>query len=190
MRYAWLFALLACRSPGSRYYTLVAPPGDAVKASGELQLDVLAVDVPPEVDRAELVVRQGAGEVTPVETRSWIAPLPLELRRALADDLTRLLGARDVAGLSPGEGVPTFRIKLAVRSFESELGKRAVIDTVWSVRQTGDATPALTCSSRAEHAAAGDYDGLVEAHQQALGKIAAAIAAGVRSLQAARPACP
>lgn len=188
---AWL-ACAACRSSPSRYYTLVAPAGAAgVAASNELQIEVLPVDVPPEVDRAQMVVRRGPGEVAPVDTRSWIAPLPLELRRALADALTRSLGVRDVAGLSTSAGgVPTFRIKVVIQRFESMLGERAVIDAVWTIREAGGHAPELVCSTRASEVASGDYAGLAEAHQRALGRIAAHIAAGVRAARAAQTTCP
>ena len=182
--------VVACRSPTSRYYTLVATPGDLAPPQNELQIDVLPVDVPPEVDRAEIVVRDSPGEVTPVDTRSWIAPLALEIRRALSDDLTRDLGARDIAGVTPADNVPTYRIKLAVHRFESELGKRAVIEAVSTVRDASGAGPPLVCSLGASEQARDGYDGLAEAHQRALATIATAVAASVRSLRAGSPVCP
>jgi hypothetical protein len=178
-------ALVACRSAPSKYYTLVAPPGDAAPAIGSaLQLDVLPVDVPPDVDRTQMVVRLGTGQVAPVDTRSWIAPLALEIRRALADDLIRTLGARDIAGLTPAPGMPVYRVKLNVQRFESSLGDRALIDAVWSVRDAGGTAAPLTCATRASEPAPGEYAGLAEAHQKALAKIAAAIATGIRTLAA------
>ncbi len=187
-----LAAAAACRSAPSRYYTLVPPPSDAAPvAPSDLQLDVLPVDVPADVDRAQLVVRRGPGEVAPVDTRSWIAPLPLEIRRALSGELSRTLGARDVAGLTPTAGAPTYRVKLSVQRFESALGERAVIEGVWSVREAGGTGAPLTCAGRASEAAPGDYAALAEAHQRALARIAADIATGVRALKAGGElACP
>jgi hypothetical protein len=185
-----IVAVFACRSPTSRYYTLVPAPTDTAVPATQLQIDVLPVDVPPDVDRAEIVVRDSPGEVTPVDTRSWIAPLPLEIRRALSDDLTRDLGARDIAGVTPADNVPTYRIKLAVHRFESELGKRAVIEAVATVRDASGSGSPLVCSLAAtEHASEG-YAGLAEAHQRALAAIATAVAASVRSLRGGSPACP
>jgi hypothetical protein len=192
MKALWIaaVALAACRSAPSKYYTLVGPPAETTVApGGELQIDVLPVDVPPEVDRAEMVVRRGPGEVTPVETRSWIAPLALEIRRALSDDLTHELGARDIAELTAAPGVPTYRIKLAVQRFESALGDHAVIEASWTVRE-GSGAP-LVCSVRASDAATGDYAGLAEAHQRALATVAKSIAAGVRAMRGGSGAgCP
>jgi len=183
-------ALIGCRSAGSRYYTLVSAADDkAPMARGELQLDVLPVDVPPDVDRQEIVVREGQGEVTPVDTRSWISPLPRELRRAFSDDLGRALGARDVAGVTPAEGIPIFRVKLDVQRFESVLGKHALIEAVSTVRDPATTAPALVCSHRAKEDAAGNYAGLAEAHQRALVAIAAQVADEVRAIRAGAPAC-
>ena len=186
-----LVTTAACRSAPTRYYTLVPPPSDAAPvAPSALQLDVLPVDVPADVDRAQIVVRHGPGEVTPVDTRSWIAPLPFEIRRALAGELSRTLGARNIAGLTPTAGAPTYRVTLAVQRFESVLGERALIEAVWSVRDAGSTT-ALTCASRASEPAPGDYAALAEAHQRALARIAAEIATGVRALAAGGAAtCP
>ncbi len=187
---AALAVAAACRSAGPSYYTLVAPPDDsAALPSGELQLDVLPVEVPPEVDRAEIVVREGRGKLTPVETRSWISPLPREIRRAFANELSQALGARDIAGLTPAEGVPMFRIKLAVQRFESALGERALIEAVSTIREAAGGTPGLVCSHRAREVAGAGYDGLAEAHQRALAKIAKQVAASVRSLRGGAGAC-
>lgn len=185
-----LVGAIGCRSTSSRYYTLVAAP-DAVHtvASSQLQLDVLPVDVPPEVDRAEMVVREGPGELTPVDTRSWIAPLPLEIRRAFSDDLSRDLGALDITGMTPATGLPTYRIKLVVRRFESVLGKRAVIDAISTVHEMTGAAPTLVCSHHASEPARTGYDGLAEAHQRALALVAKQVATSVRSFATGTAAC-
>ena len=185
-----LVALVACRSAAASYYTLVPPVvDDPSPATNELQIDVLPVDMPADVDRAEIVVRTGAGEVTPVETRSWIAPLSLEFRHALSEDLTHALGARDIAGLTPADGVPTFRIKLSVRRFESQIGKRAVIEATSTIRDIAGTSPALVCSHRASEEAGAGYAQLVEAHQRALVTIARQVAESVRSLRAGTGSC-
>jgi uncharacterized lipoprotein YmbA len=184
-----LVVAVGCRSAGSRYYTLVAAPAaEQAVAKNELQIDVLPVDVPPEVDRAEIVVREGPGELTPVDTRSWIAPLPLEIRRAFSDELSRNLGARDISGVT-ADGLPTYRIKLVVQRFESLLGKRAVIDAISTVREMTGGSPALVCSHHASEPARAGYPGLAEAHQRALARIAKQVAASVRSVRAGEPAC-
>jgi uncharacterized lipoprotein YmbA len=180
----------ACRSAGSEYYTLIAPPVDrAAPVTETFQLDILPVDVPPEVDRAEIVVREGPGKLTPVETKSWISPLPRELRHAFSDDLGRALGARDIAGATPVANIPTYRVKIVVQRFDSSLGARASIEAISTIRDTAGANPALVCSHRASEAAAAGYEQLAEAHQRAIATIAGQIAATIRAFQAGKPAC-
>jgi uncharacterized lipoprotein YmbA len=182
--------LTACRSAGSEYYTLVAPPSErSAPVTQAFQLDVLPIDVPPEVDRPEIVVREGPGRLTPVETRSWISPLARELRHAFSDDLTHALGARDVAGATPVAGIPTYRIKVVVQRFDSSLGARASIEAISTVRDAGGAAPALVCSHRASEAAGAGYENLAEAHQRAVAAIAAQIATAIRGLQAGTASC-
>jgi uncharacterized lipoprotein YmbA len=182
--------LVACRSANSEYYTLVSPPSERPTPVTEAyQLDILPVDVPPEVDRDEIVVREGRGKLTPVETRSWISPLARELRHALSDDLSHALGARDVAGASPVAGIPTYRIKLVVQRFDSSLGTRASIEAISTIRNASGPAPVLVCSHRASEAAGPGYEQLAEAHQRAVAAIAAQIAAAIRSLQAGAAAC-
>jgi uncharacterized lipoprotein YmbA len=182
--------LVACRSPSTQYYTLVAPPRDQPAPVTEtFQLDVLPVDVPPDVDRDEIVVREGRGKLTPVQTRSWISPLSRELRHALSDDLTHALGARDVAGASAVAGVPTYRIKLVVQRFDSSLGARATIEAISTIRTASGGAPALVCSHRASEVPGAGYDQLAEAHQRAVAAIATQIAGVVRGLRAGTAAC-
>jgi len=184
-------AATACRSAGASYYTLVAEPADVASSAPvpSFQLDVLPVDVPPDVDRAEIVVRESTGQVTPVQTRAWVAPLAREIRHALSDDLTRALGGvRDIAGLSPADGMPVFRVKLAVKRFESQLGKRAMIEAISTVRNTSKDAPVLVCSHRASEAARPGYAALAEAHQRALAAIAKQIAHSIEAMQAGSPA--
>ena len=185
-----IVALAACRSAGSEYYTLIAPPVErATPITEAFQFDVLPVDVPPEVDRTEIVVREGPGKLTPVDTRSWISPLPRELRHAFSDDLGRDLGARDIAGATPAAGIPTYRVKIVVQRFDSSLGARASIEAISTIRDTTAGTPAVVCSPRASEPATAGYEQLAEAHQRAIATIANQIAATIRAFQAGKPAC-
>jgi uncharacterized protein len=186
-------AATACRSPATTYYTLVAPraaPTASAEPAAGFQLDVLPVDVPAQVDRAQLVVREAAGELTPVDTRSWIAPLSAELQRALSNALSAQLGARDVAGLTADAALPTLRIKLNVQRFESVLGQFAEIDALWTV--SDPAGGKLLCAGQIREPATTGYEGIAEAHQRALAKLAGQIADGVRAVRAqqAGATCP
>lgn len=190
---ALTFALAACRSAPTRFYTLLAPePADAPALRAPFQLEVLPVDVPAQVEVPQFVIRTGAGEMAKVEARRWIAPLANEIRAALAEDLSRTLGAREVYGLAHGAGLATYRVILKVQRFDSAPGAYARIDAVWTVRPAADEKSTVTCSSSAQETVAAGYEALAQGHQRALAAIAGRIAATISAMQAGTPlpACP
>lgn len=185
--YALALGLPACSAEPTRFYTLLPPPGAPAAAAAPFQLEVLAVDLPQQVATQEMVVRTGAGELEPVDTRRWIAPLGDELRDALSAGLSARLGAHDIHGLpnAAAPGLPTWRVGLKVQRFESALGGSARIDALWTLRRSDDNGLLLTCASSVSESVAPGYEALAEGHQRAVariaGRIAAAISAGAGS---------
>lgn len=175
-------ALAACGTTPTQFYTLMPPPAAAAPATAPFRIDVQGVDVPPQVSTQQMVVRTGAGELVPVDTRRWIAPPGDEIRDALSANLSQRLGAHDVHGLSgataKGQGVPTWRINLKVQRFESALGAYARIDALWTLRRD-DGGAALTCASSVSESVGPGYEALAEGHQRAVADLAARIAAAI-----------
>lgn len=185
-----LLALAACASAPTQYYTLLPPPAPPVAATAPFRIEVQPVDLPSQVATPLLVVRTGTGEMVPVDTRRWIAPLGDEIRAALSAELSRRLGAQDVYGLSGAAtaGAPIWHIGLKVQRFESALGVSARIDALWTLRRA-DAAP-LTCASSVSENVAPGYEALAEGHQRAVAELAARIAAAVQAAQQGQGACP
>jgi len=126
--------LAACASAPLHYYTLL--PGSAApvaESATAIAFEVLTVNVPAQVDRPQLVVRQGGQSVALLEGERWIAPLADEVRGALAADLTRALPGRDVGGMAPS-GKPLLQVSLDVRRFDSQPGDHALIEAAWQLR--------------------------------------------------------
>ncbi|MGB3461073.1 MAG: ABC-type transport auxiliary lipoprotein family protein, partial [Rhodanobacter lindaniclasticus] len=72
--------LAACASAPLHYYTLL--PGSAApvaESATAIPFEVLTVNVPAQVDRPQLVVRQGGQSVALLEGERWIAPLADEV---------------------------------------------------------------------------------------------------------------
>jgi len=183
-----LLALTACSATPTQFYTLLPPPSAAQAATPSFQIEVQSVDLPPQVSTPQLVVRTGSGEMVPVDTRRWIAPLGDEIRGALSADLSGRLGVHDVYGLpnsvaAAGQGLPTWRITVKVQRFESALGAYARIDALWTVRRAGDNAIAVTCSSSVSEAVQPGYPALIEGHQRAVADLASQIAAGLGAAQ-------
>ncbi|MGH8460035.1 MAG: PqiC family protein [Stenotrophobium sp.] len=186
----------ACASTtATQFYTLIptASPSSVANASASMfQISVQPVVIPDQVDRPQLVVREGNGGIVPVETRQWIAPLSSEIRGALSADLTNRLGVQDVYGIAATPGQITYIVKLKVQRFDSALGAYARIDALWTVQAGKDASAAPVCSSSASSNVAPGYSELALGHQRALAQIADDIAASIRNAHqgSVAPVCP
>lgn len=172
-------------SPTSRFYTLGAgenvPRQGADAATPAFLIEVPAVEVPTQVARNQLVVRDDATRVSVLEQERWASPPADELRRALSGDLAVRLGTFDVFGSPHPDNVPIYRVSVNVRRFESWPASRAVLDTVWSVRSIRTQA-VVTCSTVQTEAVGAGYDALVAGHRRAVGHLADTIAATVRAM--------
>lgn len=196
-------------APPDRFYTLASgtlpapvsvpvstpvstPPSAPAQpaGAGALYVEVVAVNVPAQVRRNQLVVGGGdEGRVDLLEHHRWAGPLADEIGNALSLGVTARLGAIDVYRTPRPAGVPVYRISTNIQRFESVPGHYALVDAVWSVRQVGGGA-VLTCRSVLREAVGQGYEALVAGHRAALGKLADAVAAGVRGQAAGRsPGC-
>jgi uncharacterized protein len=180
--------MAACSSsPTANFYTLAGPSGADVQTASSARVpfffELGGVDMPQQVAKPQLVVQTSPAQVKVLEDQRW-ASLPAdEVRRALSADLTQRLGSIDVYNTSYPPSATVYRVKVNVQRFESSPGSQAVIDAVWSVRAAG-ADAVLTCRTVATERVGAGYDALVDGHRKAVDEIAAAIAAGVRSMSA------
>jgi uncharacterized lipoprotein YmbA len=91
---AWLVSVgVGCTSAPVRYYTLTPPPDKTLPASETtIAIDVRVVHTPPQLNRAELMVRTGPSEVTLLENERWASPVNDEIKDAVLLELQRRLG--------------------------------------------------------------------------------------------------
>ena len=185
-----LSALLAgCGgSPSARFYTLQSDPQPVISGVPRVdyQIEVAPVSVPQQADQPQIMLReeQGDGALTPMYSDRWSAPLADEIRLALADTLTRKLGALDVQTLTPAEDVPVWRIQVDVQRFDMVVGGPARLDATWRVRPLKvKGGRALICRSVVQLPA--DQfkvvSSLVQAQQQAVQLLAGTIASAIQS---------
>lgn len=180
----------------TRFYTLLAPAPAIAEAApaAAFAIEVLPVSVPEQVDVPQLVLRRSDGELSLVESRQWVAPLGRELRAALADRLTQVLGARDVHRLAAVSGVQVWRVKVDVARFDSVLGRYVLLDAGWSIGGNGNGNgngARLTCATQVREDVGSSYEALVAGHQRALAGVADRIAGAIRQLAAGgTAACP
>ena len=180
-------ALAGCgSSPTANFYTLGAGAAPAQTAA-TYSIAVGPVTVPDVVDRPQLVVRAGANRVTIAELHRWAGPLKSEVPRVIAENLSQLLGTKQVSTYSQNAiGDAEYRVVVDIQRFDSALGEAVTIDALWSVRRASG-EPSAGRSLVTEPAGGGGYDALVAAYSRALAAVSRDIAAAIRSADAAQP---
>ena len=126
-------------------------------------MQVSRVSLPPQVDRPQLVVRQGSSGLAILETEWWGANLVDEFRSALQD----MLGG-------PVSG-PSTVLRVDVQRFDSVPGQYASLDALWRLQRPGERE--ITCRTSVQTAADNSINNLVNAHQANLRKLAEAVRA-------------
>lgn len=188
--------LAACGSaPREALYTLNAVPaaGAAVPATGAEVRDSVAIGpvrVPQMVDRPELVVRRGDNQVDLLEQHRWAEPLRDQIARTLAADVGARLGDARVIFYQDAGQQARYRVSVDVERFDAFPGQGAVMQAIWTVRDTrSDAVRSGRSSVQEAVAGAGagaGYDAMPAAFSRALDKMAGDIAAAVQALRQAR----
>lgn len=184
-------ALAGCAAPQpEHFYTLSGGASSVTPIKPvEYYVELLAVSVPQQVMRNQLLVTAPSGRIELLEQQRWAGPLAGEIGQALSTAITADLGAIDVFRTPYPDKLPVYRISTNVQRFESVLGQYALIDAVWSVRQLSS-NQVVTCRSVArEDIAAPGYDALVEGHRRAVAQIARAMAKAVREFSSASHGC-
>lgn len=191
-----LLGLAACQTPDARLYTLsvlppssVLPPETAVlkttvAAGAPAVLALAALELPPLIDRPQIVRRLDPNRVEALEFDRWAEPLADGLRAALAGDLSaRLPGTTllPVAGAIPAEG--TAVLSVTILRFDADATGRVVLDAQWSLAVAGRNGPRHrdTLEIPAEiPARGGEPAALVAAMSRAVAAFADRVAAGAR----------
>jgi hypothetical protein len=177
---AWLVSVgVGCTSAPVRYYTLAPPPDNSRPASETtLTIDVQVVHTPPQLNRAELMIRTGPTEVTLLENERWASPVRDEIKDALRLELQHRLSR--MTGLRPS--FTKLRLDIDVQHFEAELGKYALLEVSWRATLSATGEPstgarAATCTFQADENIHAGYTGMVEGYQREIAALADAIVA-------------
>ncbi|WP_455824494.1 PqiC family protein [Pseudomonas graminis] len=159
-----LLLIAACRSEPIAFHTLTPAhwSNSAQAVAGDIRIE--SISVPPQVDRPQIVIRQGESGVAILETQWWAASLADELKSALVDQLANSRARQPMS------------LRVEVQRFDSVPGHYALLDVKWRLRQTGSSDrPPLTCRSTLQSPAGPSIDDVVVAHQNNLKRFAAVI---------------
>ncbi|GGP24700.1 PqiC family protein [Silvimonas amylolytica] len=178
---ATVITLAGCGSaPPERYYALNPVPAPANIPPSNLAIAVAVVNIPPAVDRPQFVINQPDNSLTLLEQQRWAAPLKNQIPATLSVDLSRLLGTPNVTAW-PQLPLPTtsWTISVNIQRFDSIPDKMAVQEATWQILDK-TSTPVKSGRSVFEEPVQGTgYAAMAAAHERALGKLAADIAAAI-----------
>jgi len=169
----FVIALAACAAPRDHFYTLaVAPPagagapgsafgtasgsapGSASAASDTLTPVTLAVHVPPELDRAEMIVHTSSDQVLVLEHERWLGLPSDQIAATLGLDLEARRPEWWIGGAPPGAKA-TIRISVDIAQMSVTSDRRALLEARWRVRQPGGGNEAVGSLLLAEPLAMG-----------------------------------
>jgi uncharacterized protein len=179
-------ALAGCASASSRFYTLDATATGAAASASSYAVLVGPVTVPAAVDRPEFVVQVAPNRVELAQFNRWAGPLGDGIARALAGDLSAVLGTPDVAVAPLANFIPTHRVTVDVQRFESIPGQAVLVDAVWTVHRAGSTDVRSGRSTAREAVQEKGFDALAAAHSRALAQMSADIAAAIRATAVGR----
>ncbi len=128
-------------SPVSNYYLqATAVSSEAARHAGKVKLEdreIIAlgpVDLPPELDRAGIVVKTGNRAIQVSRTSVWSGPLDELMAVALVRNLSHILQT-DQVGIYPGPRYAEIRyqVELEVIEFSGDLETEFICEIIWSL---------------------------------------------------------
>ena len=167
-------------SPAPRYYSLnvalpaaSAPTDNAHAGQPAKAIGIGPITLPETVDRPQLVLLQGTGEVTLAQGHRWAGSLKQEIGLLLADHLTRRLGYPPIAAYPQSMAVDApYQVSLDITRFAASLGGEAQIEALWTVRGDNDSPPlrkrGVYLAPVQAHATGTEHAAVVAAYVQAL----------------------
>lgn len=168
---ASLALLAACRSDPIQFHTLTPAQLSSPGSTTDIRIESLIV--PPQVDRPQIVVREGNTGMAILETQWWGASLVDELRSALLDQMVNSNPQRKLS------------VRLEVQRFDSIPGQYGLLDVKWRLRNGEEIL--MTCRSTLQTPSGPSIDELVAAQQNNVKRLAALIS---QAASGTRSSCP
>ena len=177
--------IAGCASSPSRFYTLSPTAAQTAPSPPGYTVSVGPVSVPDVVNRLPIVLRTGPNQVFISEFDRWASPLKDDIARVVAGNLISILGTPQVTIFPQSSAADTsYRVMINILRFDSELGKAATLDAIWTVNSVKEGKPYRGRTMLTETTQGGDYPALVAAHSRALGQMSADIAGMIREIEA------
>ena len=172
-----------CRSsPPKHFYVLDAVPAQQRSTARlESAVQVATVNIPPSLDRQEMVRESSPGALEISDVNRWGAPLDDMTQNVLTRDLVERLPVGKVIPPRIAPAPKTYEITVDILQFGVINPAEVRLQGGWSLYRVGSDTPLLDRNVEfSEPPAAADYAGQAQAMSRLLGTLADDIAASLR----------
>lgn len=172
-------------SASARLYVLQAMAREPAAANGGAPRGVLGVQrvsVPAWMDRPEITVRTGRGEIVPDPLARWGEPITRGIQRVVTENLAALLPERHLVA-APFAASPAVdhRLDLAITEGARQADDTVLLDARWAILGPDGAVLVQRRSSHRTGVVA-TAEGIVSATSESLALLSGEIAAAVRGL--------
>jgi uncharacterized lipoprotein YmbA len=171
----------------ARFYTLDSVATSDGSPASRMAVLIGPVSIPASVDQPQFVVQVASNRVEVDEFNRWVAPLNDSIARAVAGDLTAILGTPDVAVAPLGNFNADYWVTINVQRFESKRAEGTVLEAVWTVHKTAGGATRSGRTVAHETVQGDSFDSLAAAHSVAVAAMSGDIAATIRAQAQARP---
>ena len=175
--------------PKTRFFMLSSPAtsGKSVQPLAtypQATIGIGPVRLPEYLDRRNIIVRNSRNEFELAELSQWAEPMADMFSRAVADNLSILLGTNRIIQFPWRSSMPVdYQLTIQVAQFDGTLGEQVVLRAHWQVF-TGDGKKLLDFASSVieEKMENQTIDALVTAESRAAERFSREIAAAIVSL--------
>lgn len=150
-------SILAAQPDDSRFFTLVAMPGEPPTADaggGGASYGIGPITLPAYLDRNEVAIRVSPSEIAFSLTDRWAESLSAGVSRVLLQNLSRMLGTDRIA-VYPwvGEFRVDYQVRLEVLQLDCDRQGLGRLDARWGIFDGGSGRPLVLRTSRYEQPA-------------------------------------
>ena len=175
-------------SPPTQFYTLdPVAPQTAARAAVSMPVQVVAVHIPADLDRQEMVRERAPHQLEVSDKNRWGGALDTMIQRVLTQDLARRLPPDDV--VLPEEPAPPHHAAIVVDilQFDRDSSGNVIFDGSWSLTDASGDKPLLNRHVRLNAPSSSQsYGDQAAAMSRVLGELADGIAGGLGAAHAVR----
>ncbi|MBL0311355.1 MAG: membrane integrity-associated transporter subunit PqiC [Holophagaceae bacterium] len=188
-----LSAGLACSRPNLEVLHTLAPiappPANSAVPLKSMALEVMPVRLPETLQRPQMVVEIGPGNLSLLETHRWGNGLDKDIQRVLVENISMLTDLDTVVAYPYGERIKaTHRLEVDIHRFDGKPGGTITLQATWMLTSPQGGPALLFRRTTIQRPVQGqDAEALVAAHSLIIGDLSREIATELQTLARGAP---